>query len=69
MERLRLAIDGMSCEHCVRAVTGALQQVPGVAVEHVEIGAAVVAYEPARATEQEIVDAVNDEGYEAVKAT
>lgn len=67
MERLRLAIDGMSCEHCVRAVTSALQQLPGVAVEHVEIGTAVVDYEPAQATEQAILDAVNDEGYEAVR--
>ena len=67
MERLRLSIDGMSCQHCVRAVTSALQRVPGVRVEHVEIGTAVVDYEPAQATEQAIVDAVSDEGYEAVR--
>jgi copper chaperone CopZ len=67
MERLRLSIDGMSCQHCVRAVTEALQQVPGVQVEHVEIGTAVVDYEPGQATEEAIVDAVNDEGYAAVK--
>ena len=67
MERLRLSIDGMTCQHCVRAVTSALQAVPGVTVEHVEIGTAVVDYEPAQATEQAIVDAVNDEGYEAVR--
>ena len=68
MERLRLSIDGMSCQHCVQAVTQALQQVPGVTVDHVEIGTAVVDYEPGQATEQAIVDAVNDEGYEAVRA-
>ncbi len=68
MERLKLDIGGMSCEHCVNAVTKALSEVPGVTVEKVEIGSAEVVYEPSQVTEQSILDAVNDEGYEAVQA-
>lgn len=68
MERLELAITGMTCDHCVRAVRDALGQVPSVRVKQVEIGRAVVAYDPAAATEDEIVDAVGDEGYEATRA-
>ena len=68
MERLNLEIGGMSCQHCVNAVTKALSEVPGVTVEQVEIGHAVVAYDPARTEEQSILDAVNDEGYEASRA-
>jgi copper chaperone len=68
MERLHLEIDGMSCEHCVRAVKDALQQVPGTAVEEVEIGRATVAYDPARATPEQLMDAVADEGYAAHRA-
>ena len=68
MERLQLDIGGMSCQHCVTAVTKALRDLPGVAVDRVEIGSAVVQYDPAQASPQEIADAVNDEGYEAVAA-
>jgi copper ion binding protein len=69
MERLELHIDGMSCDHCVRAVRNALQEVNGVTVEQVKVGSATVTYDPARATRQEIVEAVNDEGYDAHTAS
>ena len=68
MERLRLEIDGMSCDHCVRAVTTALRALPGVSVEEVAIGRATVDYDPARTTPEQVVEAVADEGYEAFKA-
>ena len=65
MPSLRLSISGMSCQHCVRAVQGALQGVPGVRVEEVSIGAARIEYDPAQTSLEAIVDAVNDEGYGA----
>ena len=65
MTSLTLQIDGMSCGHCVAAVKGALARVDGVNVEQVEIGNARVSYDPARATREAILDAVNDEGYVA----
>jgi copper chaperone len=65
MSRLNLTIEGMSCTHCVSAVKGALAQVPGVQVEDVSIGAATLSYDPSRASVDQIVDAVNDEGYVA----
>ncbi|HEY0970689.1 MAG TPA: cation transporter [Gemmatimonadales bacterium] len=68
MERLKLDIGGMSCGHCVNAVMKALSEVPGVTVEKVEIGSAEVVYEPSQVTEQSILDAVSDEGYEATRA-
>jgi copper chaperone CopZ len=37
-----LAIDGMSCGHCVQAVTKALSGVPGVTVKSVAVGLAVI---------------------------
>ena len=68
MERLRLDIDGMTCDHCVRAVTTALRALPGVQVEEVAIGSATVDYDPARTTPEQVVEAVADEGYEAFRA-
>jgi copper chaperone CopZ len=65
MDRLNLTIEGMSCTHCVRAVSDALRSVPGVSVEQVDIGAARLSYDPSQATVDQILDAVNDEGYTA----
>lgn len=68
MERLRLDITGMSCDHCVRAAREALAGVDGAQVESVEIGSATVTYDPARTSPDAIADAVSDEGYAAVRA-
>jgi len=68
MERLHLDIDGMSCQHCVRAVTNALGELPGVTVEAVEIGRATVAYDPEQTSPDAVLEAVADEGYAAHRA-
>lgn len=65
MQHLKLAIAGMSCGHCVASVRRALGAVPGVEVQDVKVGAAEVAYDPARTRADAIVEAVRDEGYEA----
>lgn len=64
MERLELSIGGMTCGHCVGAVTRALRQVEGVTVEAVEVGSAKVSYDPAVASPERIAEAVAEEGYE-----
>ena len=65
MEHLRLEIRGMMCDHCVATVNRALEAIPGVAVRQVAIGSAELDYDPAAATAQAILDAVDDEGYES----
>jgi len=65
MTTLSLAIDGMSCNHCVVHVKKALEGVPGVAVSRVEIGSAEVAFDPARTSPAQITAAVTDAGYPA----
>lgn len=63
MERIELKITGMSCGHCVAAVKQALAGVDGVQVEQVNVGSAVVAYDPAAVQADTIRDAVAEEGY------
>lgn len=65
MEKLDLAISGMSCGHCVGAVKQALDELEGVSVSKVEIGVAEVSYDPAVRKVDEILDAVADAGYQA----
>jgi len=65
MNNLELEIDGMSCSHCVSAVSQALRELPGVNVEHVAVGAAQVSYQPDQISPEQIVLAVEDAGYSA----
>jgi len=65
MERLNLTIEGMSCEHCLRAVRGRLERTPGVKVDDVQIGSAKLDYDPNTTTVDEIEEAIADEGYTA----
>ena len=63
MEPLHLTIEGMTCEHCVRAVDGRLRKTPGVEVDAVAIGSADVRYNPAVINAEQIADVIADEGY------
>ena len=65
MNKLELEIDGMSCSHCVAAVSEALGELPGVKVEQVRVGAAQLSYQPDQVSPEQIVLAVEDAGYSA----
>ncbi|HEX7051894.1 MAG TPA: cation transporter [Longimicrobiales bacterium] len=62
-----LKVQGMSCDHCVRAVADALKRVDGVRIARVDLeaGRATVDYDDARTNPKELVGAVMDEGYTA----
>lgn len=64
-ERIALTIEGMTCEHCVRAVRGRLEKTPGVVVENVAIGSATVRVDPGTTSVADLQDAISDEGYTA----
>jgi copper ion binding protein len=65
MNKMELEIEGMSCNHCVAAVTEALGELPGVTVDNVRIGEARVSYHPDQVSPDQIVLAVEDAGYSA----
>ena len=65
MERATIAIEGMSCGHCVNVVTRALEELGSVDIEQVSIGSATVSYDPDATPVERITQAVRDAGYEA----
>lgn len=67
MATATLKVTGMSCEHCVRAVTNALKQTDGVREARVDLqaGRAVVDYDETRTDGRVLANAVMDEGYSA----
>jgi copper chaperone len=68
MEKLNLTIEGMSCEHCVRAVRGRLERTPGVKVDDVQVGAVRLEFDPSKTNVDELEMAIADEGYTAFVA-
>jgi copper chaperone CopZ len=64
-DRASLTIAGMHCGNCVAKVARAITTVPGVEVESLSIGHAVVQFDPARAAAADIVAAVARAGYSA----
>lgn len=59
-----LAIESMSCGHCVQAVTKTLSEVPGVRVRSVAVGSAVIESSDG-ATTGKAVAALEEAGYPA----
>ena len=68
MENITLHIEGMSCGHCLNAVSKALASLEGVEVESVKIGRADLRYDPARIHANAIAAAITDVGYRATTA-
>jgi copper chaperone CopZ len=62
-----LKVRGMSCDHCVRTVTDALEGVAGVERASVDLkqGRAVVEYHEGMTTPAALAGVVTDEGYTA----
>lgn len=67
MAETRIAIEGMSCQHCVMAVKKALGGVPGILESNVQIGSAVVKYDENKVKKEDIETKIEDAGYKVAK--
>lgn len=63
-----LSVNGMSCEHCVKAVKGAVGNLNGVDSVNVDLKGkkATVEFDPEKVTVEQIKDAIEDQGYDVV---
>lgn len=66
--KTQLNVEGMTCEHCVKAVQGALERLPGVDRAEVDLAAGSATVEGA-ADVQVMLRAVEEEGYRASLGT
>jgi len=65
MRPLTLAIEGMSCHHCLNAVNKALGSLGGVSIQAVRIGRAELSYDESQIQPETIASAVTSAGYRA----
>jgi copper chaperone len=67
MAETKLAIGGMSCQHCVMAVKKALGGVPGILETDVQVGSATVKYDESTIKKEDIEAKIEKAGYEVKK--
>lgn len=63
MNRHSIAINGMSCRHCVQSVRKELLKLAGVKIIDVQIGKAVIEYNEGTVTNEMVTQAITDAGY------
>jgi copper chaperone len=68
MKKTILNVEGMSCEHCVKAVRSSVGALPGVSNVAVDLKAKTVTVEhdPVTATLEQIKIAIEDQGYDII---
>lgn len=66
---VELKVEGMSCDACVRSIERKLSKVAGVASARVNLvtGKAVVEYDDSRAKADQLIGAVEQIGYHAIR--
>ncbi len=67
METTTIKVDGMSCGGCVKSVTGVLTALDGVAKAEVSLEQkqAVVAFDAAKVSRDQLKAVIEDAGFEA----
>ncbi len=67
METSQIKIGGMSCQGCVRNITGVLTAIAGVTSADVslEAGAAKVCFDPQQVSRAVLLQAIEDAGFDA----
>jgi copper chaperone len=64
-QTIELSVTGMTCDHCVNAVTGAVKDVPGVAEAKVSLEEQSAVVQGDDIDVDKIIEAIKEEGYEA----
>lgn len=62
------SVSGMTCDHCVRAVTEAIEDVAGVKEASVSLDAGKATVQHESADLDAILEAIREEGYEPAVA-
>lgn len=68
MSTITLDVKGMSCNHCVNSVEGALGKLAGVSSAKVDLAAnqVTVSYDEGTVSVDQLKEAIEDQGYDVV---
>ncbi|WP_042166417.1 copper chaperone CopZ [Paenibacillus gorillae] len=66
MTTANLKVQGMSCNHCVNSVEGAVQKLGAAGKVNLSAGSVAVEYDESKVTLDTIKAAIEDQGYDVV---
>ncbi|KIL36440.1 copper resistance protein CopZ [Cohnella kolymensis] len=66
MQNVTLKVQGMSCNHCVNSVEGAVKKLGAAAKVDLAAGAVDVQYDDNKLSLDDIKAAIEDQGYDVV---
>ncbi|AJY74424.1 cation transporter [Paenibacillus beijingensis] len=64
MKEVTLKVEGMSCDHCVKAVEGAVQSAGAAGKADLAGGSVTVTYNESRVSVDAIKEAIEEQGYD-----
>ena len=68
MEKTILKVEGMSCEHCIKAVESAVKPLPGVSGVTVDLAAGTVTvdHDSSQSPPEKIAAEIEGQGYDVI---
>jgi copper chaperone len=64
MEKVTLQVEGMSCDHCVRAIEGALKEIGAAGKVNLADKTVDVQFDTGKVSLAEVKEAIEDQGYD-----
>jgi len=66
MNKQTLQVEGMSCQHCVISIEGAMKEIGAVGKVNLASGTVDVSFEENRISIEAIKEAIEEQGYDVV---
>ncbi|GIP52803.1 copper chaperone CopZ [Paenibacillus vini] len=66
MSNVTLQVEGMSCNHCVNSIEGAMKELGASAKVDLSAKSVEVSYDESKLTVAAIKEAIEDQGYDVV---
>jgi len=66
MTNITLKVEGMSCQHCVNSIEGALKEIGAEGKVDLKSYTVQVAYDESKLTFEVVKEAIEEQGYEVV---
>ncbi|WP_411348792.1 copper ion binding protein [Paenibacillus sp. WLX2291] len=68
MAQVTLEVEGMSCQHCVKAIEGALAEIGAIGKVNLEGKSVDIEYDENQVDVVKMTEAIEDQGYDVVSA-
>jgi len=66
LKTITLNVNGMSCQHCVNSIEGALKQIGAGGKVNLSNASVEVQFDETKLTESKIKETIEDQGYDVV---